>query len=167
MITQVRRVGTSLGVLLPRAACEAAELREGDRLFIGVREDGVLLARKPQDPGLREFVRRIRPHFGKEIRKAYLFGSYAMGGFRPGRSDIDIYILARKGSGRKLQERAIQMAFDIRRTMGRIPISPVVVDEREFDEGWFDCEVKPGICIYDETLRHAPLEGPLLARSGA
>jgi len=163
MLTKVRRVGTSLGVLLPREACDSAGLREGDRLFVGLQEGDVVLARQPQDPGFQEFVDLLRPRFGKEVLKAYLFGSYAMGRFRPGRSDIDIYILARKGCAKELQEWALRAAFDIERKWGRNTLSPVVVDEREFEEGWFDYEVKPGIRLYDAALPNAPVESPLLA----
>lgn len=168
MLTKVRRVGTSLGVLLPREACESAGLREGDRLFVGVQEGGdVVLAREPQDPGFQEFVDLLRPRFGKEVLKAYIFGSYAMGRFRPGRSDIDIYILARKDCAKGLQEWALRAAFDIERKGGRNTLSPVVVDEREFEEGWFDYEVLPGIRLYDAALPDAPLESQILARPGA
>lgn len=168
MLTKVRRVGTSLGVILPRETCESAGLREGDRLFIGVQEGGdLLLAREPLNPELQAFVALLRPRFGKEVLKAYIFGSYAMGGFRPGRSDIDIYILARRGTARELQQWALQAAFDIERKGGRSILSPVVVDEQEFDEGWFDYEVRPGIPLYDQALPDAPGEGALLARPGA
>lgn len=156
MLTKVRRVGSSLGVLLPGEVCRAGGLGEGDRLFVGLRDGDLVLSRGPMEPGLAGFLRRVRPMFGKDVLKCYLFGSYAMGGFRPGKSDIDIYILAKRGRGRKVWDAVRRIAFNIEMSTGGAPLGPVVVDEADFDEGWFDYEVRPGIPVYDPSLRESP-----------
>ncbi|MBI4362260.1 MAG: nucleotidyltransferase domain-containing protein [Euryarchaeota archaeon] len=156
MKTKVRRVGTSLGVLLPGDLCRRLELQEGDVLFAGAREGDVLLSRAPREPELEEFMRLIRPMLGRDILKVYLFGSYVTGRFRPGKSDLDLYILAKRGRAPRVQERVLKAVFQITLAGGRVPLGPVVVDASEFDEGWFDYEVKPGYCLYDAALPHPP-----------
>ena len=44
----VRRIGGSLGGTFPKEAMERLNIGEGDKLFILVREDGILLT--PYDP---------------------------------------------------------------------------------------------------------------------
>ncbi|MBI3090934.1 MAG: AbrB/MazE/SpoVT family DNA-binding domain-containing protein [Candidatus Tectomicrobia bacterium] len=63
--TKVRKIGSSLGMILNRDLLEALNLREGDEVFIVRTADGLLLT--PYDPDFaqaleasREFMRQYR-----------------------------------------------------------------------------------------------------------
>lgn len=63
--TKIRKIGSSLGVILNRELLQALNLREGDEVFIVRTSDGLMLT--PYDPDFvqaleasREFMRRYR-----------------------------------------------------------------------------------------------------------
>lgn len=106
----LRRIGNSRGVLLPRPALRQLSLAEGDRLFVDVSGDRLVLSPAPPYPPLREWVEAMRPLFGERIRLAVLFGSLARGGFDPEESDIDIFVV---GRGKRLEEEVTSREYPI------------------------------------------------------
>ena len=70
---KVRRIGSSLGFILPKAVAETMGLQEGDDLFISVTPDSMSVT--PYDPAFdaalkdaREFMRSHR-HAFKELSR--------------------------------------------------------------------------------------------------
>lgn len=102
-------------------------------------------------PKVLSFVNAIRPMFGKEIALAYIFGSFGTPQFRPGKSDIDVYMAVRSRV-RAVEEKIYNIAADLD-LKGPPPINPVIVEVGKMDRGWFDYEVASGIPLYrDKTL---------------
>jgi putative addiction module antidote len=71
--TKIRKIGGSLGVILPKAAYDAIEVRENDEVYVVATQDGILIT--PYDPDFadtledaREFMRTHRDAF-KELAK--------------------------------------------------------------------------------------------------
>ena len=69
----VRKIGNSLGVILPKAEIDALGVTEGDKLFLLRAPDGIRLV--PYDPAFaevvedaRDFMRRHRDAF-RELAK--------------------------------------------------------------------------------------------------
>jgi putative addiction module antidote len=55
MVLTVRKVGNSIGVILPAEAAKALHVGEGDKLFLTRTQDGYRLS--PYDPDLSETMR--------------------------------------------------------------------------------------------------------------
>ena len=71
--TKVRRIGGSLGLIIPKSVADAMALREGDDLFVVQTPEGITVT--PYDPDFaetmedaREFMRSHRNAF-RELSK--------------------------------------------------------------------------------------------------
>jgi len=71
--TKIRKIGGSLGVILPKTVFDAIEVRENDEVYVVATPDGILIT--PYDPDFadtledaREFMRTHRDAF-KELAK--------------------------------------------------------------------------------------------------
>ena len=71
--TKVRRIGGSIGVIIPKAIADEMAIREGDVLYVTGTEDGISFT--PYDPDFtaamedaREFMRSHRNSF-RELAK--------------------------------------------------------------------------------------------------
>jgi hypothetical protein len=56
---------------------------------------------------LEELVRRLRALLGNELVGVYVGGSWALGGYEPGRSDLDVAAVVRQGLAPGLAERIV------------------------------------------------------------
>lgn len=154
MLISVRRVGNSLGVLLPRATLDRLGLREGDRLFLHVREGEAILTPRVEDPVLSALQAALKPLFGKTVLSLYLYGSYLSPRYKEGRSDVDLFLLLRdlrtetlRAVVRKLEAAEEELAGE-----GRdVRFSPL----------WARREELPKIAILSDILRGVPLYAPL------
>lgn len=61
---KIRKVGNSLGVLLPREMLDRLSLREGDELYLSEDDDGLRLS--PYDPDFAEALEAF-----EEARRRY------------------------------------------------------------------------------------------------
>ena len=71
--TKVRRIGGSLGFIIPKAVADAMAIKEGDELFVSSNADGISIT--PFDPEFssamndaRDFMRSHRNAF-RELAK--------------------------------------------------------------------------------------------------
>lgn len=94
--TVLRPVGTSLGAIIPIQAVRESGIRPGERLHVRAGPGSVTLTRRLDDPAAKEALRLLKPFLGKSVRAVVLFGSYLTRRYRPGRSDIDLFIVVRK-----------------------------------------------------------------------
>jgi putative addiction module antidote len=67
-ITKVRRIGGSLGVIIPKSVADALALKEGDELFVSSTPEGLTLT--PYDPEFAEAVEDAR-EFMRTHRNAF------------------------------------------------------------------------------------------------
>ena len=88
------------------------------------------LSASEQD-ALREFIDRVRPMLGAELREARLFGSRARGEGHE-HSDLDIVLIVGAG-GRARRREIYDLAFDVGLAHG-VELAPLVIDEQRLDE---------------------------------
>lgn len=154
MLVSVRRVGNSLGVLLPRRAVREAGLREGAPLFLRVRGGDVVLTPRVRDPVLSALRSALLPLFGKKILSLYLYGSYLSPRYKEGKSDVDLFLLLRDLRTETLRAvvRRLESVEEALAQEGReVRFSPLWVTPGEI----------PRLAILPEVLRGFPLYAPL------
>lgn len=59
---------------------------------------------------VNELISTVVDRHGDQIEAIYAGGSFARGDFVPGRSDVDLYVVAKKQDGKKLQKKLAQEA---------------------------------------------------------
>ncbi len=59
----VRKIGNSLGVILPKHELDALDIGEGDTMFMLRTPDGIRLT--PYDPGFAKVIRKNREYMSK------------------------------------------------------------------------------------------------------
>lgn len=154
MLVSVRRVGNSLGLLLPREAAERAGVRPGSRLFLRARKGEILLTERVEDPVVSALRRSLKPLLGKEVLSLHLYGSYLSPRYREGRSDVDLFLVLRdlrEGTLRAVVRR-LESAEEALAGQGR---------EVRFSSLWATMDELPNIAILPEILRGVPLYAPL------
>ncbi|MEM3087454.1 MAG: AbrB/MazE/SpoVT family DNA-binding domain-containing protein [Halobacteria archaeon] len=92
--SRVQRVGNSRGIILPRKVLSHLGWREGDPVFLSTDGRRLAVSRDPGGP-IGDFLDAIRDILGTEVRQVRLLGSYGTPRYRPGESDIDLYIETR------------------------------------------------------------------------
>ncbi len=140
--TTLRPVGTSLGAIIPTRAVKESGIRPGERLHVRAGPGTLTLARNLSDPAAREAMRALKPFLGRQVKAVVLFGSYLTRRYRPGRSDIDLFIVVEKRTF-ELQKR---ISWALGRS--RLPFSPAVVAKSELGLVSIMAEVQRGYPIY-------------------
>lgn len=159
MLVSVRRVGNSLGVLLPREAAERVGIGPGSRLFLRTRKGEILLTERVEDPVVSALRRSLKPLLGKKVLSLYLYGSYLSPRYREGKSDVDLFLLLRDLREETLRAvvRRLESAEETLAEQGReVRLSPL----------WATLGELPKIAILPEILRGVPLYAPLESGSG-
>lgn len=150
MFVVLTRVGNSAGLRVPSRVLASLGLRVGDRLFLGVEKDRLVLSRHVAHPKVAALMEALRPMLGRDIATLHLFGSFATPKFKADRSDIDVYIVVRHRRAMRRIEKAV-LGLNLR---GPPPIQAVVAEPGEVDWGWFECEVhRPGVPLYIDPGR--------------
>lgn len=140
--TVLRPVGTSLGAIIPIQAVREAGIRPGERLHVRAGPGTVTLTRSLSDPAAQEAMRLLGPFLGGRIKAVALFGSYLTRRYKPGRSDIDLFVVVGK--------RTFELEKRIHRAFKRssFPFSLAINEQSELGLVSIMDDVRKGYLLY-------------------
>ncbi|MFS0644028.1 AbrB/MazE/SpoVT family DNA-binding domain-containing protein [Siminovitchia sp. 179-K 8D1 HS] len=58
---QVQKWGNSLAIRLPKALCQAVNIKEGKEVDLSIKEDAIIIKPKPKEETLAEMLEGITP----------------------------------------------------------------------------------------------------------
>lgn len=93
--SRIQRVGNSRGLVLPRRILSPLGWKPGDAVFLSTDGRRLTVSRDPGGPP-GDFLEAVRDLLGAEVRRVRLLGSYGTPRYRPGESDIDLFIELRR-----------------------------------------------------------------------
>lgn len=87
------------------------------------------------DPVLKSLIERLKEHFGDDLDRIVLFGSYARGD-QWAESDIDLFVVVSKYEKRETREKLNELIYEY--LLSEHKLFSILVKEKNFVEKWED-----------------------------